>query len=93
MTHQAIATSGAPAAIGPYSQGIATTDLVFCSGQLGLDPLTGELAEGVEAQADRAMRNPLRRARRRGCAWRDPPGRQRPGRGCRSTDRRRPAPR
>jgi 2-iminobutanoate/2-iminopropanoate deaminase len=59
MTRQAISTAGAPAAIGPYSQGIASGDLLFCSGQLGLDPATGELADGVEAQADRAMRNLL----------------------------------
>ncbi|OGO57472.1 MAG: reactive intermediate/imine deaminase [Chloroflexi bacterium RBG_16_72_14] len=57
MTRQAISTTGAPGAIGPYSQAIASGDLLFCSGQLGLDPATGELAEGVEAQADRAMRN------------------------------------
>ncbi len=59
MTRQAISTSGAPGAIGPYSQGIATTDFVFCSGQLGLDPATGELVEGVEAQTERALRNLL----------------------------------
>ena len=57
MTRQAISSNGAPAAIGPYSQGIRSGDMVFCSGQLGLDPATGELVEGVEAQADRAMRN------------------------------------
>ena len=57
MTRQPISTAGAPAAIGPYSQAIATGDLVFCSGQLGLDPATGELADGVEAQAERALRN------------------------------------
>jgi 2-iminobutanoate/2-iminopropanoate deaminase len=57
MTRQAISTTGAPGAIGPYSQAIASGDLVFCSGQLGLDPATGELVEGVEAQAERAMRN------------------------------------
>jgi len=57
MTRQSISTTGAPAAIGPYSQGIAVDGLVFCSGQLGLDPATGDLAEGVEAQADRAVRN------------------------------------
>lgn len=57
MTRQPISTAGAPAAIGPYSQAIASGDLLFCSGQLGLDPVTGELADGVEAQADRAMRN------------------------------------
>ena len=38
MTREAISTGGAPAAIGPYSQGIATDGFVFCSGQLGLDP-------------------------------------------------------
>jgi 2-iminobutanoate/2-iminopropanoate deaminase len=57
MTRQAIATAGAPDAIGPYSQAIDVDGLVFCSGQLGLDPATGELVEGVEAQADRALRN------------------------------------
>jgi 2-iminobutanoate/2-iminopropanoate deaminase len=57
MTHQAIQTNGAPSAIGPYSQAIRSGDLVFCSGQLGLDPATGELADGVEAQAERSLRN------------------------------------
>lgn len=58
MSRQAVSTAGAPAAIGPYSQGIDTEGLVFCSGQLGLDPATGDLVEGgVEAQAERALRN------------------------------------
>ncbi len=58
MTRQAVSTGGAPSAIGPYSQGIASGDLVFCSGQIGLDPATGELVDGgVEAQAERALRN------------------------------------
>jgi enamine deaminase RidA (YjgF/YER057c/UK114 family) len=57
MKPQRIATDGAPAALGPYSQAIAAGDYVFCSGQLGLDPATGELAEGIAAQADRALRN------------------------------------
>jgi 2-iminobutanoate/2-iminopropanoate deaminase len=58
MTRQAVSTGAAPAAIGPYSQGIVSGDLVFCSGQLGLDPGTGELVDGgVEAQAERALRN------------------------------------
>ena len=57
MTRQAIQTTGAPSAIGAYSQAIVTDDLVFCSGQVGLDPATGELVEGVEAQAERALRN------------------------------------
>jgi 2-iminobutanoate/2-iminopropanoate deaminase len=58
VTRTQIATSGAPAAIGPYSQGIDTGATVYCSGQLGLDPATGTLVDGgVEAQAHRAMRN------------------------------------
>ena len=71
MTHQAIATSGAPAAIGPYSQAIAATDLVFCSGQLGLDPLTGQMVDGVESQADRAMRNLAAVLDAAGCGFAD----------------------
>ena len=58
MTRHAVTSSGAPAAIGPYSQGIVSGDLVFCSGQLGLDPATGDLVEGgVEAQTERPLRN------------------------------------
>jgi 2-iminobutanoate/2-iminopropanoate deaminase len=57
MTRQAISTNSAPGAVGPYSQAIDTGDLVFCSGQLGLDPATGQLLDGVEAQAERALRN------------------------------------
>ena len=58
MTRDAVATSGAPGAIGPYSQAIRSNPFVFCSGQVGLDPATGELvAGGVEAQAERAMTN------------------------------------
>lgn len=57
MTREAISTGGAPAAIGPYSQAIATDGFVFCSGQLGLDPATGNLVDGIEAQAERSMLN------------------------------------
>ncbi len=57
MTRQAISTSGAPGAIGPYSQGIAADGFLFCSGMVGIDPATGELVDGIEAQTDRAMRN------------------------------------
>ena len=57
MTRHAISTGGAAAAIGPYSQAIRSGDMLFCSGQLGIDPATGELVEGVEAQAERALRN------------------------------------
>ena len=58
MTRQAVSTTGAPGAVGPYSQAIVTGDLVFCSGQVGLDPATGELVSGgVEAEAMRVIRN------------------------------------
>jgi len=58
MNRHAIRTSAAPAAIGPYSQAIGAGRLVLCSGQLGLDPMTGELVEGgVAQQAERALRN------------------------------------
>jgi 2-iminobutanoate/2-iminopropanoate deaminase len=52
-----VQTSGAPAAIGPYSQGIRTDQLVFTAGQTGSNPASGELAEGVAAQAERALLN------------------------------------
>jgi 2-iminobutanoate/2-iminopropanoate deaminase len=57
MSRQTVSTTGAPAAIGPYSQAVAVDGFLFCSGQLGLDPTSGELVDGVEAQADRALRN------------------------------------
>ena len=52
-----IQTDQAPAAIGPYSQAVSKNGLLFVSGQLGLDPATGALAEGVEAQTRRALQN------------------------------------
>ena len=58
MTARAqVQTAAAPAAIGPYSQAIRAGGLVFTAGQVGLDPSSGELVEGVTAQADRALRN------------------------------------
>ncbi|MDP9000016.1 MAG: RidA family protein [Myxococcota bacterium] len=54
----AIATQDAPAAIGPYSQGVRAGDLVFLSGQIPLHPVTGELVGGdVAAQAEQTMKN------------------------------------
>lgn len=53
-----ISTDGAPAAIGPYSQAIVAGELVFTSGQIAIDPATGELEGGdVRAQAERVLRN------------------------------------
>ncbi|MEX0790470.1 MAG: RidA family protein [Actinomycetota bacterium] len=57
MARQVISTPDAPAAIGPYSQAISSSGLLFCSGQLGLDPATMELAEGLKAQVSRALDN------------------------------------
>jgi 2-iminobutanoate/2-iminopropanoate deaminase len=53
-----VSTDHAPAAIGPYSQAVRTGDLLFCSGQVALDPSTGELVkEDVEGQAQRCLQN------------------------------------
>ena len=58
MTRRHIATNRAPAAIGPYSQAIDTGSFVFCSGQVGLDPATGDLVPGgVEPEVKRALDN------------------------------------
>ncbi|HVA85326.1 MAG TPA: Rid family detoxifying hydrolase, partial [Candidatus Saccharimonadales bacterium] len=57
MTNQAVSTQRAPAALGPYSQGVASGDFLFCSGQIGLDPATGQLVDGIEAQAERVLHN------------------------------------
>ena len=54
----AIATQGAPGAIGPYSQAIRASNLVFVSGQIALDPANGELVGGdVRQQTERVMQN------------------------------------
>lgn len=50
-------TAEAPEAIGPYSQAMVAGPFVYCSGQVGLDPWTGDLAEGVAAQTERALKN------------------------------------
>ena len=52
-----IKTEIAPAAIGPYSQAVEIDQLVYTSGQLGIDPATGELAQGVEAQTRQSLEN------------------------------------
>ncbi|MFN3331307.1 MAG: RidA family protein [Caldilinea sp.] len=57
MSRQIISTSNAPAAIGPYSQAIRAGQFLFASGQLGLDPTSGELREGIEAQTRQALAN------------------------------------
>lgn len=54
---QTITATNAPAAIGPYSHAVAAGNFLFTSGQLGIDPATGKLPEGVEAQAVQALEN------------------------------------
>lgn len=57
MTRQAISSEAAPTALGPYSQAIVAGGLVFCSGMAGIDPVTGAIAEGIEAQTEQALIN------------------------------------
>ena len=57
MPKAAIHSKHAPAAIGPYSPGIRAGTTVYLSGQIGLDPATGQLVEGLEAQAHQVIRN------------------------------------
>ncbi len=72
MPRTAIATAEAPAAIGPYSQAISAGGFLFCSGQLGLDPASGDFAGGdVEAQAARAMLNLGNVLEAAGCTFED----------------------
>lgn len=52
-----IATTDAPAAIGPYSQGVDLGSLVFCSGQIPVNPADGSIPEGIEAQTAQSLSN------------------------------------
>jgi 2-iminobutanoate/2-iminopropanoate deaminase len=57
MTQTAVSSEQAPDALGPYSQAIVAAGFVFCSGMAGIDPDTGEIADGLEAQTEQALRN------------------------------------
>ncbi|EAD1385590.1 TPA: RidA family protein [Listeria monocytogenes] len=57
MAKEIIQTSSAPKALGPYSQAVKVNGLIFTSGQLGINPETGELAEGATKQAEQAFKN------------------------------------
>lgn len=52
-----IFTQEAPAAIGPYSQAIEANGMIYTSGQLPIDPITGEMPEDVEEQAEQSLKN------------------------------------
>jgi len=57
MSRTSVHTDDAPAALGPYSQAIVAGGFVFCSGTAGIDPVTGEIPAGIEAQTELALRN------------------------------------
>jgi reactive intermediate/imine deaminase len=57
MTKHAISSPDAPAALGPYSQAVRAGHTVYLSGQLGLDPKTGTLVAGIEAQTHQVFKN------------------------------------
>ena len=57
MEKTVISTNKAPGAIGPYSQGYAVNGFVFTSGQIPVDPVSGQIPEGIAAQADQSCRN------------------------------------
>lgn len=57
MTRSIISTASAPAAIGTYSQAVRAGDTVYLSGQIGLDPVSMEMAEGFEAQTVQVFEN------------------------------------
>jgi 2-iminobutanoate/2-iminopropanoate deaminase len=66
-----IHSEAAPQALGPYSQGILAGDLIFTAGQLGGDPRTGELANGIEAQTLQALSNIASVLDAAGAGWAD----------------------
>ena len=57
MARRAVTSDQAPEALGPYSQAIVAGNTVYCSGMAGIDPVTGEAADGIEAQTEQALRN------------------------------------
>jgi 2-iminobutanoate/2-iminopropanoate deaminase len=57
MTRRAVSSDRAPGALGPYSQAIVANGFVFCSGTAGIDPATGAIPEGIEAQTEQALVN------------------------------------
>ncbi len=57
MAKTVVSTAGAPAAIGTYSQAVRCGDTVYCSGQIGLDPASMQLVEGIDAQVERVFAN------------------------------------
>lgn len=58
MKHQIISSSNAPAAVGPYSQAVQVGNTLYCSGQIGLDPVTGQMnGSDIRSQTEQVMKN------------------------------------
>ena len=69
---QTIQTASAPAAIGPYSQGIIANGLLFTAGQIAIDPATGDVLTGdIAVQTERVLRNLAALLEAAGASWRD----------------------
>ncbi|HEV7654323.1 MAG TPA: Rid family detoxifying hydrolase [Mycobacteriales bacterium] len=68
---QAISTDRAPAALGAYSQAIVAGAFVFCSGTAGIEPVTGAIPEGIEAQTEQALQNLTAVLAAAGASWAD----------------------
>lgn len=64
-------TDGAPAAIGPYAQAVSVGGFLYTSGQIGLDPATGEMVAGFDAQARQVLANLRAVLASAGCSFRD----------------------
>lgn len=72
MSVRTVHTDKAPAAIGPYSQGIIAGDFLFTAGQIALDPATGQIVQGdVTAQTERVIRNLTAVLESAGASWSD----------------------
>jgi 2-iminobutanoate/2-iminopropanoate deaminase len=72
MALKQISTDNAPAAIGPYSQGIVTNGFVFTAGQIALDPVAGKIVEGgIVEQTERVMQNLQEVLKAAGASWGD----------------------
>ena len=72
MPLKTIKTDKAPAAIGPYSQGIIANGFLFTAGQIALDPSTGQIIEGdIKAQTERVLKNLTEVLTAAGASWKD----------------------
>lgn len=72
MPLKTIKTDKAPAAIGPYSQGIVANGFLFTAGQIALDPSTGQIIEGdIKAQTERVLKNLTEVLTAAGASWKD----------------------